>query len=145
MHSQQNVQRVYSKDGRQQSHFNPFLNPRTPWKREDDDSEKGRSRTRRPIHRQENVVFVRSGLFSTYFPAAHSEKEAHHIGLLLLLKLFDILEGTHDDCQGGKERLAQRQSSRISSIDFDRQLGSNDAGLEDVTNRLEARNFPALG
>lgn len=34
-------------------------------------------------------------LDSTYFPASDSEKEAHHIGLLLLLKLFDILEGTH--------------------------------------------------
>lgn len=32
---------------------------------------------------------------STYFPAANAEKEAHHIGLLLLLKFLDILEGTH--------------------------------------------------
>jgi hypothetical protein len=35
---------------------------------------------------------------STYFPAADTEKEAHHIGLLLLLKLLDILEGTHLGC-----------------------------------------------
>lgn len=31
----------------------------------------------------------------TYFPAAHTEKEADQVGLLLLLELFDILEGTH--------------------------------------------------
>ena len=32
---------------------------------------------------------------STYFPAAHTEQKLHHIGLLLLLKLLDILESTH--------------------------------------------------
>jgi len=31
----------------------------------------------------------------TYFPAADTEKEADQVGLLLLLELFDILEGTH--------------------------------------------------
>lgn len=31
----------------------------------------------------------------TYFPAAHTQKEADQVGLLLLLELFDILEGTH--------------------------------------------------
>lgn len=31
----------------------------------------------------------------TEFPAAHSGEEAHDIRLLLLLKLFDVLEGTH--------------------------------------------------
>lgn len=36
--------------------------------------------------------------FSTYFPAADSEEESQNIGLLLLLKLFDVLEGTHFDC-----------------------------------------------
>jgi hypothetical protein len=41
-------------------------------------------------------------MVSTYFPAAHAEKEAHHIGLLLLLELFDILEGTHFGCFGSK-------------------------------------------
>lgn len=50
------------------------------------------------------ILFV-SGLFCacvcnsfgvvTYFPAAHTEKEADQVGLLLLLELFDILEGTH--------------------------------------------------
>jgi hypothetical protein len=35
---------------------------------------------------------------STYFPAAHSEEELDDIRLLLLLKLFDVLEGTHLDC-----------------------------------------------
>lgn len=35
---------------------------------------------------------------ATYFPAAHAEKEADQVGLLLLLELFDILEGTHFGC-----------------------------------------------
>ena len=39
----------------------------------------------------------------TYFPAAHSEEEAHQIRLLLLLKLFDVLEGTHLGCWREKE------------------------------------------
>lgn len=44
---------------------------------------------------------------STYFPAANAEKEAHHIGLLLLLELLDILKGTHLDCRrGGKVSAA---------------------------------------
>lgn len=37
-------------------------------------------------------------VFLTYFPAADSEKESEDIRLLLLLKLFDVLEGTHLDC-----------------------------------------------
>jgi hypothetical protein len=32
---------------------------------------------------------------STYFPASDSEEETQHIGLLALLKFFDVLEGTH--------------------------------------------------
>lgn len=36
--------------------------------------------------------------FSTYFPAADSEEESQDIRLLLLLKLFDVLEGTHLGC-----------------------------------------------
>lgn len=35
---------------------------------------------------------------STYFPAADSGQEEQDIRLLLLLKLFDVLEGTHLDC-----------------------------------------------
>jgi hypothetical protein len=31
----------------------------------------------------------------SYLPAAHAQKEAQHIGLLLLLELFDVFEGTH--------------------------------------------------
>lgn len=31
----------------------------------------------------------------TYFPASDSEEESQHVGLLLLLKLFDVFEGTH--------------------------------------------------
>lgn len=38
---------------------------------------------------------------ATYFPAAHTQKEADQVGLLLLLELFDILEGTHFGCCGG--------------------------------------------
>lgn len=37
----------------------------------------------------------REGLVSTYFPAADSEEESQDIRLLLLLKLFDVFEGTH--------------------------------------------------
>jgi hypothetical protein len=33
----------------------------------------------------------------SYLPAADTQKEAHHIRLLLLLKLLDVLEGTHCD------------------------------------------------
>jgi hypothetical protein len=40
-------------------------------------------------------VFCNSFGVVTYFPAAHTEKEADQVGLLLLLELFDILEGTH--------------------------------------------------
>jgi hypothetical protein len=40
---------------------------------------------------------------ATYFPAAHAQKEADQVGLLLLLELFDILEGTHFGCCGGDE------------------------------------------
>lgn len=36
-----------------------------------------------------------SVISKTYLPAANAEKEAHHIGLLLLLKFLDILKGTH--------------------------------------------------
>lgn len=31
----------------------------------------------------------------SYLPAAHAEQEAHHIGLLLLLKLLEVFVGTH--------------------------------------------------
>lgn len=31
----------------------------------------------------------------SYLPASHAQKEAQHIGLLLLLELFDVFEGTH--------------------------------------------------
>ena len=34
-----------------------------------------------------------SGL--AYLPAAHAEQEAHHIALLLLLKLLEVLVGAH--------------------------------------------------
>lgn len=37
-------------------------------------------------------------VISTYFPAADSEKESKHVGLLLLLELLDILESTHLCC-----------------------------------------------
>lgn len=42
----------------------------------------------------------------TYFPAAHSEKEAHQVRLLLLLKFLDILEGTHLGWKMGKTTVS---------------------------------------
>jgi hypothetical protein len=42
------------------------------------------------------LVHIFGGL--TYFPAANSEEEGNDIRLLLLLKLFDVLEGTHLGC-----------------------------------------------
>jgi hypothetical protein len=41
----------------------------------------------------------------SYLPAAHSEEESHDIGLLLLVKLLDIFEGTH---LGYRQRLDRR-------------------------------------
>lgn len=38
---------------------------------------------------------------STYFPAADSGQEEQDIRLLLLLKLLDVLKGTHLDCWRG--------------------------------------------
>jgi hypothetical protein len=34
---------------------------------------------------------------NSHLPATDAEQEANHIGLLLLLDLFDVLEGTHLD------------------------------------------------
>lgn len=36
-----------------------------------------------------------SGGVLSYLPAANAEQEPNDIGLLLLLDLFDVLEGTH--------------------------------------------------
>lgn len=41
------------------------------------------------------VMKVVLTIVNSYLPAANTEKEAEDIGLLLLLKLFDIFEGTH--------------------------------------------------
>ena len=43
------------------------------------------------------------GIFK-YLPAAHAEQESHHIGLLLLVELFNVFKGTH--LYGGSNRLA---------------------------------------
>lgn len=56
---------------------------------------------------------------STYFPAANAQKEAHHIGLLLLLELFDILEGTHLDCD------KQAEVSRFCFLIQKMEMGSS--------------------
>jgi hypothetical protein len=42
-------------------------------------------------------LFCHTGLLrkGSYLPTAHSEEESHDIGLLLLVKLLDIFEGTH--------------------------------------------------
>jgi hypothetical protein len=50
---------------------------------------------------------------STYFPAADSEKVEEDIALLLLLKLFDVLEGTHLDCSIDDAALAK---SRLTGV-----------------------------
>ena len=39
------------------------------------------------------IIIVRE--CSSYLPAADSEQESEDIGLLLLLKFFDVFEGTH--------------------------------------------------
>ena len=36
-----------------------------------------------------------SWMVQAYLPAAHALQEAHHIALLLLLKLLEVLVGTH--------------------------------------------------
>jgi hypothetical protein len=41
------------------------------------------------------VMKVVLTIVNSYLPATNTEKEAEDIGLLLLLKLFDIFEGTH--------------------------------------------------
>lgn len=64
-------------------------------------------------------MWLQNILDSTYFPAAHSEKEAHHIGLLLLLKFLDILEGTHLGCSGNNV------SSNKSVIRVDKKISSS--------------------
>lgn len=52
------------------------------------------------------------GWKSTYLPAANAEKEAHHIGLLLLLKFLDILEGTHFGCSNKRQTLANASCAK---------------------------------
>ncbi len=45
---------------------------------------------------------------STYFPAADSEEESQYIRLLLLLKLFDVFEGTHIDYFVEKTKVSKQ-------------------------------------
>ena len=40
-------------------------------------------------------ALCRSCWVLAYLPAAHAEQEAHHIALLLLLKLLEVLVGAH--------------------------------------------------
>lgn len=57
---------------------------------------------------------------STYFPAADTQKELHDIRLLLLLKLLDVLEGTHLGCvksqQFGLPAKGSSNSSRLRDV-----------------------------
>lgn len=47
-----------------------------------------------------NVRQSRVRGFLSHLPAANAEQEPNNIGLLLLLDLFDVLEGTHlDNCE----------------------------------------------
>lgn len=136
MHSQQMVQRVYSKDGRLLQATSdkllasvvvlllPSSSKLSPVER---------SRNGRRVGHEQFVVAGKTapstefGYCLSYLPAAHSEQEAHHIGLLLLLELFDILEGTHRDyfsAASAKERTTryrpsmgsdQREATRIAA------------------------------
>lgn len=60
---------------------------------------------------------------STYFPAADSEEESQNIGLLLLLKLFDILEGTHLDCAVKNAKVSNNIKEVMSSRELQTRLG----------------------
>ena len=40
-------------------------------------------------------ALCRSWVVVAYLPAAHAEQEAHHIALLLLLKLLEVFVGAH--------------------------------------------------
>lgn len=55
------------------------------------------------VHRRAlggNVRQSRVGGLLSHLPAANAEQEPNNIGLLLLLDLFDVLEGTHlDNCE----------------------------------------------
>jgi hypothetical protein len=44
---------------------------------------------------------------STYFPASDSQEESQDIRLLLLLKLFDVLEGTHLGCRNTSRAVSK--------------------------------------
>ena len=46
---------------------------------------------------------------STYFPAPDSEEKPNDIGLLLLLKLLNVLEGTHFACGNNESQQLGRQ------------------------------------
>lgn len=47
---------------------------------------------RMPVHRSRGDP--RSGV-SSYLPASDAEEESQHVGLLLLVQLLDVFEGTH--------------------------------------------------
>lgn len=50
----------------------------------------------------------------SHLPASDAQQEANHIGLLLLLDFFHVLEGTHldgsmlDECTGGMNWMLQK-------------------------------------
>jgi hypothetical protein len=54
-----------------------------------------------------NVYTNRNRGCSTYFPAADPEEETQHIGLLALLKLFDVLKGTHFVCKSKESTISK--------------------------------------
>jgi hypothetical protein len=47
------------------------------------------------MHSQQSSTSSINSSCLAYLPAANTEKEAQHIGLLLLLELFDVFQGTH--------------------------------------------------
>lgn len=72
-------------------------------------------------------------LESTYLPAANAEKEAHHIGLLLLLKFLDILEGTHFGCYNDVSNVARVETENSAEdnllFQLSKRIDKNNPGV----------------
>lgn len=46
-------------------------------------------------HAEARMSSIELGFGIVYLPAAYAEKEAQHVGLLLLMELLDIFQSTH--------------------------------------------------
>jgi hypothetical protein len=69
----------------------------------------------------------------TYFPAANSEKEGNDIRLLLLLKLFDVLEGTHLGCLSRKTVEVSEKERQTKELKACRKEESSESAEEEGT------------